>query len=325
MTQPAGSTESGPPFDAELRASLAVVGGTFPPTVTPDLIGFMRQSYASRPLADTMRGRAVAHREATIEGFRGDPVTLSIFTPLGMTSRRPAIVYAHSGGLMFGDRFNALDASLDWVEKLGAVLISTEYRLAPEFADPYAREDMYATLDWAARNAERVGIDRRRLLVAGASSGGGLAAGLALAARDRDGPAIRGQLLSYPMLDDRGIAPSTQQFDGVGVWDRVSNETGWQAYLQDAYRTDAVSPYAVPARAEDLRGLPPAFLDVGDCEIFRDEVVAYANSLWAAGVNAELHVWPGAFHACDIFAPHTAMAKAMLHTRFSWVQRMLAD
>ncbi|MFW0792343.1 alpha/beta hydrolase fold domain-containing protein [Gordonia sp. CPCC 205515] len=325
MTQSEQSPSTGPRFDPELRASLAVVGGTFPPTVTPDLIGFMRKSYASRPLDETMRGRAVSHREVTIEGHHQDPIVLSLFSPLRATSRRPAIVYAHSGGLMFGDRFNALDATLDWVERLGAILICTEYRLAPEFADPYAREDMYATLEWVARHADDLGIDRRRLLVAGASSGGGLAAGLALAARDRDGPAIRGQLLSYPMLDDRGIAPSTRQFDGVGVWDRVSNETGWRAYLRDAYRSAEVSPYAVPARAEDLHGLPPAFVDVGDCEIFRDEAVTYANRLWSAGVNAELHVWPGAFHACDIFAPHTAMAKAMLRARFSWVQRMLAD
>ncbi|WP_262365618.1 alpha/beta hydrolase [Gordonia sp. OPL2] len=323
--EPAGP-RCAPPFDPELKASLAVVGGMFPPTVTPDLIRFMRHSYASRPVAESLADRAVVHNEYVIKGHCGDRVTVSVFSPADDMERpRPAILYAHSGGLMFGDRFNALDANLDWVEDLGAVLVCPEYRLAPEFPDPFAREDMYAALEWVASSPERLGVDPRRLMVAGASSGGGLAAGLALASRDRDGPALRGQLLSYPMLDDRGIAPSVTQFDGVGVWDRVSNETGWRASLGEAYRTESVSRYAAPARATDLRGLPPAFLDVGDCEIFRDETIAYATALWTSGVNAELHVWPGAFHACDIFAPHTSIAKAMLHTRSSWVERILSD
>lgn len=162
-------------------------------------------------------------------------------------------------------------------------------------------------------------------MIAGASSGGGLAAGAALAARDRDGPALRAQLLIYPMLDDRGVTASTYQFDGIGVWDRISNETGWAAVLGADYRTDRVSPYLAPARATDLSRLPPAYLDVGSAEIFRDEIVAYANALWRAGTDAELHVWAGGFHAFDIFAPHTALAKGMLRTRFAWVEKLLAD
>lgn len=324
MTQ--SRAQARPAFDPELRAGLAVVGGMFPPTVTPDLIGFMRRSYASRPVAETLAGRAVDHLEYEVAGYRGDAIVVSVFRSPTAAGRRPAVLYAHSGGLMFGDRFNALDANLDWVEHLGAVLVSPEYRLAPEYTDPYAREDMYAALEWMVSQAGVLGIDPTRIVVAGASSGGGLAAGLALAARDRcSTPPLRGQMLSYPMLDDRGIAPSTTQFDGVGVWDRVSNETGWRAYLGATYRTEDAHRYAVPARETDLSGLPPAFLDVGDCEIFRDEVIAYASAFWAAGGNAELHVWPGAFHACDIFAPHTALAKAMLHTRLLWMQRMLAD
>ena len=111
------------------------------------------------------------------------------------------------------------------------------------------------------------------------------------------------QVLDYPMLDDRCVTPSTGQFDGVGVWDRVSNVTGWTALLGAARGTADVSPYAAPARATDLGGLPPAFIDVGAAEIFRDEAIAYADAIWRAGGDAELHVWSGAFHACDIFAP----------------------
>jgi acetyl esterase/lipase len=314
-----------PEFDPELKAGLAIVGGVFPPTITPDLIPFMRRSYASPPVHETLAGRDVEHREYEVEGHDGDPITVSVFRPAQAPGPRPVIVYAHSGGLMFGDRFNALDLNIQWVEQIGAVLISPEYRLAPEFRDPYAREDMYAVLLWTARNADKLGIDPRRIMVAGASAGAGLAGGLALAARDRDGPAIVGQLLIYPMLDDRGTTVSTNQFDGVGVWDRVSNETGWSAALGDAYRTDAVSPYLAPARATDFSRLPPAYLDVGSAEIFRDEAIAYATNLWHAGGDAELHVWTGGFHAFDIFAPHTALAQGMLRTRFAWVEKLLAD
>ena len=127
------------------------------------------------------------------------------------------------------------------------------------------------------------------------------------------------------MLDDRGVTASTRQFDGIGVWDRVSNETGWSALLGERCGGPDVPAYAAPARADDLSGLPPAFIDVGAAEIFRDEAIAYADGIWRAGGDAELHVWAGAFHACDIFAPHTAVGRAMIRARNGWVERILAD
>lgn len=314
-----------PEIDAELRAGLAIVGGVFPPTITPDLIPFMRRSYASPPLDEILHGRRVDHREYRIKGHEGDDIVVSVFSSPDHVGTRPVILYAHSGGLMFGDRFNALALNLDWVERLGAVLVTPEYRLAPEYPDPYAREDLYATLVWIFDSARALRVDSSRIMVAGASAGGGLAAGVALASRDRGGPALCGQLLVYPMLDDRGTALSTKQFDAVGVWDRVSNETGWRAVLGDRYRTDEVSPYIAPARATDLAGLPPAYLDVGSAEIFRDEAVGYATALWHAGSDAELHVWNGGFHAFDIFAPHTTLAQEMIRTRAAWVENRLAD
>lgn len=314
-----------PAFDPELKAGLAVVGGVFPPTVTPDLLGFMRRSYASPPIEETLRGRPITRREHTIAGHRGEPIEVSVLRPADAQGPRPGVVFVHSGGLMFGDRFSGADLVLDWVDGLGAVLVAVEYRLAPEFPDPYPREDCYAALEWTAGAAETLGIRRDRLMVAGASSGGGLAAGMALAARDRGGPALCGQVLDYPMLDDRGVTASTGQFDGVGVWDRVSNETGWSALLGDARGGPDVSPYAAPARATDLSGLPPAFIDVGAAEIFRDEAIAYADRIWTAGGDAELHVWAGGFHAFDIFAPHTVVARGMIRTRNAWVEKILAD
>lgn len=314
-----------PDFDAELRAGLAVVGGMFPPTITDDLVSFMRTSYASPPLDAELDRRGITRLDLTIAGHLGDPIEVSVLSPPHATGPRPGVVYAHSGGLMFGDRFSGLDLVLEWVDRIGAVLVTVDYRLAPEHPDPYPREDMYAALEWTASHAGEIGVRADRLMVAGASSGGGLAAGLALAARDRGGPALVAQVLDYPMLDDRCVTSSTTQFDGVGVWDRISNLTGWGALLGGQRGTDEVSPYAAPARATDLAGLPPAFIDVGAAEIFRDEAIAYADAIWRAGGDAELHVWAGAFHACDIFAPHTQVGQSMIRTRDAWVEKILGD
>ncbi|MEZ4317771.1 MAG: alpha/beta hydrolase fold domain-containing protein [Myxococcota bacterium] len=297
----------------------------FPPTITPDLIGFMRVSYAGPPLEALIEGRPIRCEDRVFRGYRGHELVASVFRHEGATGLRPGVLFVHSGGMMFGDRFSGLDRMLDFVDGLGVVLVSIEYRLAPEHPDPFPREDVYAALEWVASDAEKLGIRLDRLLIAGASAGGGLAAGAALAARDRGGPRLCGQLLDYPMLDDRGVTRSTHQFDGIGVWDRVSNVTGWTAVLGEARGGPEVSPYAAPARATELRDLPPAFLDVGSAEIFRDEAVAYADALWNAGGDAELHVWPGGFHGFDIFAPHTALSRGMIATRKAWLSRILAD
>lgn len=314
-----------PGYDPELRAGLAIVGGMFPPSITVDLLEFMRISYATGPIDDLLRERDIVRTDHTLIGYAGDEIEASVLGPAGAEDPRPAVLYVHSGGLMFGDRFSGIDLALDWVNQLGVVVVAVEYRLSPEYRDPYAREDCYATLEWTARNAESLGIRPDRLAVNGGSNGGGMAAGLALAARDRGGPALCAQVLDYPMLDDRGTTPSTWQFDAMGVWDRISNETGWAALLGDARGGPDVSPYAAPARATDFSRLPPAFIDVGSAEIFRDEAMAYAQSLWQAGSNAELHVWSGGFHACDVFAPHTAVGREMIRARTTWLEKILDD
>lgn len=314
-----------PAFDAELKAGLAVVGGMFPPTITPDLIEFMRTSYAAPPMEEAFAARRIDVTDVVLPGHDGADITAAVLRSRDAVGLRPAVLYAHSGGLMFGDKFSGLDLVLDWVTDLGVALVTVDYRLAPEHPDPFPREDMYAALEWLARNVADLDVRPDRILVAGASAGGGLAAGVALAARDRGGPPLCGQVLDYPMLDDRCTTASTDQFDGIGVWDRVSNMTGWDALLGDCRAGDLVSPYAAPARAADLSGLPPAFIDVGAAEIFRDEAIDYADRIWRAGGDAELHVWSGAFHACDIFAPHTSVGRSMIRARNTWVEKILAD
>jgi len=171
--------------------------------------------------------------------------------------------------------------------------------LAPENPHPAPVEDCYAGLVWTTVHAGELGIDATRLAVGGGSAGGGLAAGTALLARDRGGPALCYQMLIYPMLDDRNTTPSSYEITDVGIWDRATNLNGWQALLGDQAGTEGVSPYAAPARATDLAGLPAAYLDVGTADLFRDEDIDYAQRLMQAGVPVELHVYPGAYHAFE--------------------------
>lgn len=312
-----------PPFDPELEAVLAALADTLPPTLTPEMIPALRDGGAALapPIEDLLAGRPITHREVIVAGYEGGEITLSIFARSDHATAGPGIFHIHGGGMIIGDRFTGIDVPLEWVERFDAVCVSVEYRLAPEFPDPYPVEDCYAGLTWTARNAADLGIDPARLIVAGGSAGGGLSAGTALLARDRQGPALSGQVLIYPMLDDRNETVSSHQIAGVGVWDRGSNDTGWDAYLGDRRRTDAVSIYAAPARATDLSGLPPAYIDVATAEVFRDEVVAYASQIWADGGVAELHVWPGGFHGFDQMAPASYLGQAARTTRTNWVAR----
>ena len=317
------SVTARPPYDPELAAVLEVVNETLPSTLTTAMIEPMRSVSVTPPIEEVLASRDVTHRELTVPGYEGADLTVSVFARSDHTAAGPGIYHTHGGGMIIGDRFTGIEVMLDWVEQLDAVCVSVEYRLAPEFPDPYLVEDCYAGLTWTAEHAEELGIDPTRLVIAGGSAGGGLAAGTTLLARDRSGPALAGQVLIYPMLDDRNQTVSSQQYDGVGIWDRSSNETGWTALLGERRGTDDVSIYAAPAWATDLSGLPPTFVDVGSAEVFRDECVAYASQIWADGGVAELHVWPGGFHGFDAMAPQAAVAQAMLAARTSWVARLL--
>ncbi|MGQ0465553.1 MAG: alpha/beta hydrolase [Sporichthyaceae bacterium] len=316
-----------PEFDPELKAGLAVVGGVFPPTVTPDLIPHLREisPHIGAPTPEELRERRIVRVDYTVPGYNGQDIEVSVLRSEQAAGLRPGVVHMHAGGMIVGGRFSGFTSVLDWIDVLGAVVVTVEYRLAPEFPDPCPREDSDAALEWVAKESDRLGIRRDRILISGTSAGGGIAAGIALAARDRGGPELCGQVLSCPMLDDRGTTPSTYQFDRVGIWDRFSNETGWTALLGADYRGPDVSPYAAPARAVDLSNLPRAYLDVGSAEIFRDEVIAYAGAMWRDGSDAELHVWAGAFHVCDFFAPHAAVSREMMRTRNAWVAKVLED
>ncbi|GLU88219.1 alpha/beta hydrolase [Agromyces sp. NBRC 114283] len=320
---------SRPPFDPELEAALTVLGDQLPSTITPEFIPVMRQGQSGPVVFDQLAPLLAQYeletREVIIPGHGGDEIAVSIVSRRGRTGTGPGIFHTHGGGMIVGDRWVGVASFVEWIARYDAVLVTVEYRLAPEFPDPYPVEDCYAGLVWTAEHAAELGIDPDRILIAGASAGGGLAAGTALLARDRSGPVLLGQLLICPMLDDRDVTVSTKQIDGVGVWDRGSNVTGWSALLGERRGTADVSIYASPARATDLSGLPPAYIDCGSAEVFRDEDVAYATKLWEAGVQAELHVWAGGFHGFDLLAPQAAVSQASTAARDNWVSRLLGD
>ncbi|MBD0419010.1 alpha/beta hydrolase [Streptomyces sp. TRM S81-3] len=312
-----------PPFDPELEIALGRMAEVAPLTFTAEMIPVVRANPPYQLTDEDFDAMGVTVRDVTIPGHQGDDILVSVIARKDHRGLGPGIYHTHGGGMVTGDRFAGIQHVIPWVVDNDAVLVTVEYRLAPEFPDPYPVEDCYAGLVWAAEHATGLGFDPRRLMIAGSSAGGGLAAGTALLARDRKGPQLIGQMLIYPMLDDRDRTVSSVQFDGVGLWDRQSNRMGWTALLGDRRGTDDVSVYAAPARATDLSGLPPAFIDCGSAEVFRDEDVAYATALWAAGVQAELHVWPGGFHGFDLAAPDSTLGRAMLAARSTWVNRLL--
>ncbi|MCA0380467.1 MAG: alpha/beta hydrolase [Actinobacteria bacterium] len=313
-----------PPFDPELEAALVAIAGMVPPTITPEMVPMMKQATPTEPLDQLLQSRGATRRDVTIEGHLGDEIVLTIIEAEGREGTGPGFYYTHGGGMISGDRFSAIEPFVEWALDHEGVLVSVQYRLAPDFPDPYPVEDCYAGLLWFASQFNELGVDPARVIICGTSAGGGLAAGTSLLSRDRSGPALAGQMLIYPMLDDRDTTLSSAQIDGVGVWDRESNRTGWGALLGERRGSDEVSIYAAPARATDLSGLPPAFIDVGSAEVFRDEDIAYATAIWAAGGEAELHVWPGVFHGADLLAPHAQISREMVAARNGWITRILS-
>ncbi|WP_420368472.1 alpha/beta hydrolase [Curtobacterium sp. L1-20] len=313
-----------PPFDPEFAGFLAALSARGPFVLSDETLPRMRQLDVTEEALDArLRSRGLERRSTTVPGHRGDPIRLAIIQRIGRTGPTAGVFTIHGGGMMFGHHLSNLESYDAWLLDHDVVLCSVDYRLAPEHPDPFPVEDCYAALVWVAAHAEELSIDPDRLVIAGQSAGAGLAAGTALLARDRGGPAIAAQVLVSPMLDDRDRSVSTLQIDGVGVADRQMTRAGWEAYLGSRRATDDVSVYAAPARATDLTGLPRTYIDCGSAEVFRDETVAFASGLWAAGVDAELHVWPGAFHGFTSMAPEAAVSRSATAALADWTTRLL--
>ncbi|MFF3446946.1 alpha/beta hydrolase [Streptomyces sp. NPDC002667] len=315
-------TPARPALDPELRELLT--GMPLMSELTPELLAQLRQ-LPSAPVDSLLADRQVDRREVSVPAKDGARIRLSVFSPANpdRAEAAPCVYWIHGGGMVMGDRFSQIDIPLEWLDEFGAVVVSVEYRLAPEATGTTLVEDCYQGLLWTAEHAGELGIDPARIIVAGASAGGGLAAGLTLLARDLGAPAIAAQVLICPMLDHRNTTVSSRQYSGVpGVWTGEMNEFGWRAVL-GGLSGDEVSAYVSPALAEDLSGLPATYIDAGSAEIFRDEDTDYATRIWAAGGQAELHVWAGGFHGFDALYPQAAISATARRTRTDWLTRLL--
>ncbi|WP_131105593.1 alpha/beta hydrolase [Ornithinimicrobium sufpigmenti] len=243
----------------------------------------------------------VTTTEKHVPGAEGDPdVRILYYEPTNRTTPAPALVWVHGGGYVLGSADADEMLCRRIATETNAVVASVDYRLAPETTAPGLVEDCYAALRWLHVNAADLGVDAGRIAVGGLSAGGGLAAALSLLARDRDEFPISYQLLIYPMLDDR-TASTTDPHPHAGefVWTPADNRFGWASILGHEPGGEDVSPYAAPARAESLTGLPPTFISVGSLDLFLEEDIEYARRLICEGVPTELHVYPGGFHAYD--------------------------
>ena len=300
------------PEIAEVLAAFPLDLGTLTNESLPAIRAGMG-SIPGPPLSDK-----VTRVDYDIPGREG--VSVRVHRPVGVDGPLPCLYWMHGGGLILGSNVGD-DARFDvWCQMFNCVGVSVEYRLAPEFPYPIPLEDCYEGLRWVYDNADLIGVNRDQLGIGGASAGGGLAAGLALLARDRAEMALDFQLLIYPMIDDRQITASSGWADPI--WPPSANHFGWSAYLAGVASGD-VSPYAAPARAIDLAGLPQALISVGALDGFSDEDVDYATRLRHAGVPVELHVYPGAPHGFDALAAGTAIARRAVADMESWLRAVL--
>jgi acetyl esterase len=259
---------------------------------------YIEELLAGMNAAVDVSGLSIEDR--TAPGPAGAPdVGVRVYAPQAGATTPAAILYIHGGGFTVGsiDTEHANAAGL--ARQLGVTVASVEYRLAPEHPFPAGLEDCYAALQWLHAEAPALGVDRARIAIVGSSAGGGLAAGLALLARDRGGPAICFQFLGIPELDDRLETTSMRQFVDTPMWNRPSAEVSWRMYLGDQYGGE-VSPYAAPARATELADLPPAYVSTMQYDPLRDEGIIYALRLLEAGVAVELHSFPGTWHGSSV-------------------------
>jgi len=290
---------------------------TLPPLViTPELLAQIRKL----PLLPALPAPFPQPVSRMIPGAANSPdVHVVIVDPSPGEKNRPVIVHTHGGGYV------AANTSLypfiqTMAQACGCVVVSVDYRMAPETRYPGSLDDNYAALRWVYAQAAALGVDRARIAVGGESAGGGHAAALALRARDRAEIPMLFQLLLYPMLDDRtGSSQPAPPAMGQFIWNAACNRFGWTALLGVPAGSAHIPPGSVPARLEDLSGLPPAWIGVGSIDLFADEDVHYAQRLMDEGIATELNVFPGAYHAFDLLVPRAAVSKRFTN---SWTSSL---
>lgn len=301
-----GSLRYDPEF---LRTISAIPGGQSPQPIPKDVFDLRATTDFILSVGGASAQVPKDIAETTLHFTAKDGTTLPLyrFTPPNAT-RGPAILFVHGGGMVAGNVKLFRPTILNYCAAAAVTVYAVGYRLAPEHPFPTPAEDVYSSLEWLHAHAAEEGIDKTRIGICGASAGGGLAAGAALMARDRGlSPALARLLLVYPMLDDRTTVGKNDALTPFLTWTARHNELGWEAYLKDV--KGEVSPYAAPARAKDLSGLPRTYIDVGGLDLFRDEDVDFAARLAKAGVDVELHLYPGLPHGWEFVASHIPVSQ----------------
>lgn len=260
------------------------------------------------PIIEPPADLGIGHTDLPAEPATGRPA-VRIIAPEEPRAGRPCLLWIHGGGYVGGSPFITDLRLFRWAGEHDCVVVAVQYGLAPEKPYPAGLEDCYAGLSWVHEHADELGVDPARVAVVGESAGGGLAAALAILARDRGEYPILFQLLIYPMVDDRTVLDADRP--DAPVWTKAANALAWAAYHSGLAHGQTPPITAAPGRArpDQLTGLPPCFLSVGSLDLFRDEVIDYAKALQRAGVPAELHVYAGTFHASDHLAPEAAVSR----------------
>ncbi|RAW46164.1 alpha/beta hydrolase [Halorubrum sp. 48-1-W] len=320
-----------PPMDPELSATLEEIPDEFLLANVVDFDDLPATRERMTELLETMLAEMpdrpdVESEDLTVPGPTAErDLPLRIYRPVDAGTDTddplPCLYWIHGGGMVLGDLDQDDPTCERLADEVGCVVVSVDYRLAPEHPYPAPVDDCFAGLEWVTANAADLGVDPSRVAIGGQSAGGGLSAAVALRARDGDGPELCHQHLIYPMLDDRNDTESSRQVTDVGIWDRGMNLRAWEAYLGELSGADDLPPYAAPGRVDDLSGLPPTYLDIGTHDVFRDETRAYAERLLGNGVETEFHLWPGAYHAYETFAPEARLSRETWEARANALDR----
>jgi acetyl esterase/lipase len=298
-----------------LEGLLTVMPGGF--NSIADIV--QRREVVGQLLVEPELDKNVNMEDRVIAGPAGDQ-KIRIYTAKKASKPAPALVYIHGGGMILGGIEGEAANAQMFCAETGATVISVDYRKAPEFPYPCGADDCYSAAKWVFDNAGELGIDKDNIGIYGGSAGGGLTLAVVLMARDRKTMKFKYMMPIYPMIDDRNETSSSHEITEIGIWDRAGNIEAWDWYLGGKPADD----YAAPARAKDVSGLPPAFIDVGEMDLFRDEDTLFAQRLIQSGVACEFRIYPGAYHGSEVFAPEAELSKRIWAGRVDALKRFIA-